>query len=173
VRTNVAPEHLFAAIRTEVASVDRNIPVFGLQTMDGYLAQTTEQSRLSMTMLGVFGALGLLLAALGIYGVLSYLVSLRTQEIGVRLALGATSRDVLRLIVGHGMSLTAIGSVIGLAAAWAVTRSMKALLFDLSPHDPATYATIVVILGIVAFLASYLPGRRATRVDPLIALRSE
>ena len=126
-----------------------------------------------MTLLGMFGALALALASLGIYGVLSYLVSRRTQEIGIRLALGATRGDVLRLIVGYGMTLAAAGIAIGLAASWAITRSLTSLLVGISPHDPATFAAIVAILGTIAFVASYLPGRRATRVDPVNTLRYE
>jgi putative ABC transport system permease protein len=173
VRTSVTPEGLVAAIRREVAAVDRNVPVFGVQTMDVALAQTTEQSRISMTLLGVFSALALLLATLGIYGVLSYLVSRRTQEIGIRLALGATSGAVLRTVVGYGMTLAAAGAVVGVAASWGLAQSMRALLFDLSPHDPATYIWMVAAIAAVALVASYLPARRATRVDPLVALRAE
>jgi putative ABC transport system permease protein len=173
VRTAVNPEGLVAAIRREVAAVDRNIPVFGVQTMEVALAQTTEQSRISMTLLGVFSGLALLLAVLGIYGVLSYLVSRRTQEIGIRLALGATPGAVLRLVVGYGMTLAGTGAVVGLAVSWGLAQSMRALLYDLSPHDPATYVGMVTVIAVVALLASYLPARRATQVEPLCALRAE
>jgi ABC-type antimicrobial peptide transport system permease subunit len=101
------------------------------------------------------------------------MVSTRTQEIGIRLALGATRGDVMRQVVGHGMTLAGIGAVVGVAAAWGITQSMRALLYDLSPHDPATYVWIVAVVAAVALVASYLPARRATRVDPLLALRAE
>jgi ABC-type antimicrobial peptide transport system permease subunit len=141
--------------------------------MERYVEQTTEQSRLSMTLLALFGGLALVLSSLGIYGVLSYLVSRRTQEIGIRLALGATRADVMRLIIGHGMWLAIGGIGIGLAASWAITRSLRTLLVGVSPHDPATFAAIAILLTAIAFVASYLPGRRATRVDPMITLRAE
>jgi len=172
-RTPLEPELLAASIRQSVSAIDRDIPVFGVQTMDAYVDSTLEQSRLSMTLLGLFGALALVLASLGIYGVLSYLVSRRTQEIGIRLALGATRGDVMRLIVGHGMTLAVDGIAIGLAASWVITRSLTSLLVGVSPHDPATFAAIVAILGAIAFAASYVPGRRATRVDPVNTLRYE
>ena len=124
-RTALEPEQLAASIRQAVSGIDRDIPVFCVQTMEGYVAQATEQSRLNMTLLALFGGLALVLSSLGIYGVLSYLVSRRTQEIGIRMALGATRGDVMRLIVGHGMALTATGIAIGLAASWAITRSLS------------------------------------------------
>jgi putative ABC transport system permease protein len=173
VRTALPAEQIAASIRQTVSSIDRDIPVFGIQTMDRYVDQTTEQSRLSMSLLALFGGLALVLSSLGIYGVLSYLVSRRTQEIGIRLALGATRGDVMRLIIGHGMGLAIAGIGIGLAASWAITRSLSALLVGVSPHDPATFAAIALLLTAIAFVASYLPGRRATRVDPIITLRAE
>jgi predicted permease len=172
-RTPLDPEQLASSIRQAVREIDRDIPVYGVQTMEAFVGRSMEQPRLSMTLLGMFGGLALVLAGLGIYGVLSYLVSLRTQEIGIRLALGATRGNVMRLIVGHGMTLAIAGIVIGLAAAWAVTRSLNSLLVGVSPHDPATFAGIVVLLAAIAFVASYLPGRRATSVDPVITLRYE
>jgi putative ABC transport system permease protein len=172
-RTTIEPERLAASIRREVAALDRDIPIYSVQTMDTYLTQNTEQSRLSVTLLSVFSALALVLAVLGIYGVLSYVVSLRSQEIGIRMALGATGNDVLRLIVGHGMLLAAAGIGLGLGASWGITKSLGALLFEVSPHDPATFASITLLLAAVAFVACYIPGRRATRVDPAITLRYE
>jgi putative ABC transport system permease protein len=172
-RTALEPEQVIAAVRQTVSRIDRDIPVFGLQTMEQYVAQATEQSRLSTALLALFAGLALVLSTLGIYGVLSYLVGRRTQEIGIRLALGATRGSVLRLVVGHGMRLAVVGIVIGLGAAWALTRLLSSLLFGVSPHDPATFAAIAAMLVAVAFLASYVPGRRATRVDPLETLRCE
>jgi putative ABC transport system permease protein len=173
VRTSLEPQAVAASIRREVAAIDRYIPIYGLQTMDAYLAQNTEQPRLSVMLLTGFGALALLLSVVGIYGVLSYSVSQRTQEIGIRMALGATRRNVLALVVGHGMLLTVAGIAIGLAASYAVTKSMTALLFQVSPHDPSTFAAIVLLLGAVALAASLLPGLRAARVSPIQALRYE
>ena len=172
-RTTLAPEQLAPSIRQAVSAIDRDIPVFGIRTMDTYVDAATELSRSSVTLLGLFGVLALVLASIGIYGVLSCLVSRRTQEIGIRLALGATRGDVLRLIVGHGLALAVGGIAIGLAASWAATRSLATLLVGVSPHDPATFAAIVAILGAIAFVASYLPGRRATRIDPIETLRYE
>jgi putative ABC transport system permease protein len=172
-RTALEPDLLAAAIRREIAAIDPNIPIYGLQTMERLLAQNTEQPRLTVMLLAGFGALALMLALVGIYGVLSYTVSSRTQEIGIRLALGATRGDVVRMVVGHGMRLACIGAVIGLAASLGLAQSMRALLSDLSPHDPATYVGMVIVIAAVALLASYLPARRATRVDPLQALRAE
>ena len=172
-RTALEPNLLAAAIRREIAAIDPDIPIYGLQTMERLVAQNTEQPRLTVMLLTGFGALALLLAIVGIYGVLSYMVSSRTQEIGIRLALGATRGDVVRMVVGHGMRLAGIGAVIGLAASLGLAQSMRALLYDLSPHDPATYVAMVTVIAAVALLASYLPARRATRVDPLQALRAE
>jgi putative ABC transport system permease protein len=172
-RTLLAPEQLAASIRQAVSSVDPQIPIFSVLTMEEYVGQATEQPRLNMTLLAVFGGLALVLASVGIYGVLSYIVGRRTPEIGIRLALGATRGDVMRLVVGHGMRLAIAGILIGLAAAWAVTRSLTSLLYGISPHDPATFAAIAAMLAAVALAASYVPGRRATRVDPMLALRAE
>ena len=172
-RTALEPEQLAASIRQAVRGIDPDIPVYGIQTMEQYVGQAMEQSRINMTLLGLFGGLALVLSSLGIYGVPSYVVSRRTQEIGIRMALGATRRDVMRLIVGHGMALTVAGIAIGLAASWAITRSLSTLLVGVSPHDPGTFAAIALLLATIAFVASYLPGRRATRVDPMITLRYE
>jgi putative ABC transport system permease protein len=173
VRTSVAPDTLAASIRREVAALDKDIPVYGVQTLTTFVDQTTETPRLSVELLAAFGVLALVLAVLGIYGVLSYLVSTRMREIGIRLALGATAGDVLRLVVGQGMAMAACGIAVGLLGAWLLTESLRKLLFEVSPHDATTYGGIVVILLTAALVASYLPGRRATRVDPATTLRSE
>jgi putative ABC transport system permease protein len=172
-RASIDPDALTASIRREVSAIDPDIPVYNVQTMRSYLAQSTEQPRLNVVLLGAFGILALLLAVVGIYGVMSYAVVQRTQEIGVRLALGASAGAVLRLIVGHGMALAGIGIAIGLGASWAVTKWLGAMLFAISPHDPLTFATLAMLLAIVAFVASYVPGRRATRVDPVVTLRAD
>jgi putative ABC transport system permease protein len=173
VRTALDPQALAGSLRRELAAIDRDIPLYGLQTMDGYLAQNTEQQRLSVVLLAGFSGLALILAVVGIYGVLSYTVSQRTHEIGIRLTLGATRRDVLALVVGDGMRLAMIGIVIGLVASYGVTDLMKALLFEVSPHDPATFVGLAALLIVVALVASTLPGLRATRVSPIDALRQE
>jgi putative ABC transport system permease protein len=172
-RTTLEPEEVIASVRAAVGQIDREIPIFGLQTMEQYVDQATEQSRLSMLLLTAFGLLALILAGLGIYGVLSYLIGRRTQEIGIRLALGATRGDVMRLVLGHGMRLVGAGIAIGAAIAWAATQALRSMLYGISPHDPATFAAIAALLAAVAFIASYLPGRRATCVDPVETLRAE
>ena len=160
-------------MRGVVAALDADVPVFSVQPMTAYVGQATEQPRLNVTLLMLFAALALALASLGIYGVLSYIVGRRTHEIGIRLALGATRADVLRLVIGQGMALAVAGIAIGIAAAWALTQLLRGLLFGVSPHDPATFAAIAALLAAVAFVASYLPARRATQVDPVETLRAE
>ncbi|HWO03112.1 MAG TPA: FtsX-like permease family protein, partial [Blastocatellia bacterium] len=137
------------------------------------LRQSLSQPRFSTVLLGLFACVALMLAAVGIFGVMSYVVTQRTHEIGIRMALGAQRRDVLKLVVGHGMRLTLIGLGIGLAASLALTRLMSSLLFAVSPTDPLTFVAISLLLVAVALLATYLPARRATKVDPMIALRYE
>jgi putative ABC transport system permease protein len=141
--------------------------------MEKTIDESLGTQRLSMTLLATLASLALILAAVGIYGVMSYTVSQRTHEIGIRLAIGAQPRDVFRLVLGHGMTLTLIGVVVGLMGAFGLTRLMTGMLFSVEPTDPATFAGIAVLLIGVALVACYLPGRRATRVDPLVALRYE
>jgi putative ABC transport system permease protein len=141
--------------------------------MDEYFARTLTSKRLMMLLLGLFAAVALTLAAVGIYGVMSYAVAQRTSEIGIRMALGAHPRDVLRLVVGQGMLLAISGLVLGLAASYWLTRVLEALLFGVSATDGGTFAGVATLLAAVAFLATWIPARRAARVDPLIALRYE
>ena len=137
------------------------------------MAESIWQPRLYATLFAVFAGGALILAVIGIYGVMAYLVVTRTHEIGVRIALGATTRDVLKLIVGRGMKLTAIGVLIGVSGAYALTRLMRGLLFNISATDPLTFVLISLLLSLAAFLACYIPARRATKVNPLVALRYE
>ena len=137
------------------------------------MAESIWQPRLYAMLFAVFAGGALVLAVIGIYGVMAYIVITRTHEIGIRMALGATARDVFKLIVGRGMKLTAIGLVIGVGGAFALTRLMRGLLFNISATDPITFVLISVLLAFAAFLACYIPARRATKVDPLVALRYE
>jgi ABC-type antimicrobial peptide transport system permease subunit len=143
------------------------------QTMDSIISDSLASQRFSMAVLGVFAMLALALASVGIYGVISYLVGQRTQEIGIRVALGANRSDVLRMVLGDGMKMTLIGVGIGLAAALGLTRLMASLLFGVSATDPLTFAAVAMLLSVVALAACYIPARRAMRVDPMVALRYE
>jgi putative ABC transport system permease protein len=166
---------LAAAIRKQVSAIDPNEPIKPVVPMDEAVSNTIAVAgrRYMMLLLGIFAAVALVIATVGIYGVVSYAVSQRTHEIGVRMALGAQAGDVLRMVIWRGMSLTLIGVALGLAAALALTRVLKNLLFEVSPTDPATFSVIALLLICVALIASYIPARRATMVDPLQALRHE
>jgi putative ABC transport system permease protein len=170
IRTMVAPLSIVGATRAVIQQVDPDQPISNIRTMDEVLGEETASRRLGMTLLTMFAALALLLATLGIYGVLAYFVVQHTQEIGVRMALGAQRRDILGLVVKRGMRLAVLGVMIGLGAAFALTRLMASLLFGVGTADPLTYATIALLLILVALFACYLPARRATKVDPMIAL---
>jgi putative ABC transport system permease protein len=173
VRAPGDPTNLTAAIRNEILKLDKDQPAGNIKTLNEYFSTSIAQQRFSMALLGVFAAVALVLAAVGIYGVLSYAVTQRTHEIGIRMALGAGQRHVLRLVVGQGMVLTVIGVAGGLVAAFALTRLMASLLFGVTATDAATYASVASTLFAVALLACYIPARRATKVDPLVALRYE
>jgi putative ABC transport system permease protein len=161
------------AMRDAVREADSTLPVFAIRTMEEYLERTLTSKRLMMVLLAVFAAVALTLAAVGIYGVMAYAVAQRTPEIGIRMALGAHPRDVLRLVVGQGMLLIICGVALGLAAAYWLTRLMETWLFGVSPTDSVTFAGVALLLGAVALLAIWIPARRAARVDPLVALRYE
>ncbi len=167
------PANLVSAMKSQIWSVDKDQPIFAIRTMEEILDRWLATRRFNMLLLGVFASLALVLAAVGIYGVISYTVSLRAREIGVRIALGASARDILRLVVGHGMFLTLLGVALGLAASFGLTRFLANLLFGVQPTDPLTFAGISLLLALVALAACYLPARRATKVDPLVVLRSE
>ncbi len=164
---------LATPIRNAVRSIDRKIPLAAVQTMSAVVSDATAESRFYLTLLAAFASIAVTLAAVGIYGVMSYSVSRRTHEIGIRIALGADPSSVLRLIVRQGMTLAVIGGAIGIVGAYALTRLMAGLLFGVSPTDPATFVAVAAILCTVAFAASAIPARRATRIDALIALRSD
>jgi putative ABC transport system permease protein len=173
VRTSVAPASIAAAVRREVLAVDRDQPIDKVATLEEWIANSLSKRRFSAQMLTLFGALGITLAMIGIYGVLSYAVSRRNHEIGIRMALGAQTRDVIRLVLRQGMTLTALGLAIGLALAMSLTRLFASMLYQVPSTDPATFAGMTAALAAVAFLASYLPARRASRVDPLRSLKQE
>lgn len=172
VRANRAPESLVPVLREVVRSLDPQVPL-NVRTLDQIFSSSLDQRRFSLVIFGFFGATALLLAALGIYGVMSYAVAQRTQEIGIRMALGATINNVLTLVLRNGMSLVLIGAVVGLAGAYAITRVLSSLLFEVTPTDLATFAAVPAVLIVVALLACFIPARRATKVDPLVALRYE
>jgi putative ABC transport system permease protein len=167
------PEKLVPAIRERIWSVDKDQPITNIQTMEAAVSASVAQPRFRTVLLGTFAALGTVLALIGIYGVVSYAVSMRTREIGVRVAMGAQRSDVLGLVIGHGLILAGIGVAIGLAAAFALMRFLTSLLYGVNAKDPATYAVVAAILTAAAIAACVIPARRATRVDPLVALRHE
>jgi putative ABC transport system permease protein len=173
VRTKGDPEEIVGSLLNEMRALNKDVPLFSVQTMSERIGGQLAADRMIAVLLSVFGGGALLLAAIGIYGVMGYAVAQRTHEIGIRLALGAEQRDILRLIVGQGMVLIAIGAGIGLAITLAATQVLKSLLFGVSATDPLTFASVIVVLVGVALLACYLPARRATKVDPLEALRYE
>jgi putative ABC transport system permease protein len=173
VRTTGEPMSAVAAMRAAVRSVDPDVPLAQINTMEALIEGTTGSRRFSMLLLGGFAALAMILASIGLYGVMSYMVTQRSRELGVRVALGANTRDVLGLVLGQGAKLAFAGVAIGLVASFAVTRVMTRMLFDVSATDPVTFVVISLLLIAVALLASYLPARRATKVDPIVALRAE
>jgi putative ABC transport system permease protein len=173
VKTEVDPASLAATVRKTVWEIDKDQPVSNIRTMEDILLASIARQRFSMLLLAIFAAVALILAAVGIYGVMSYSVAQRTREIGIRMALGAQTGTVLKLAVGYGLKLVAAGTVIGLIAAFALTRLMSTLLFGVTATDPATFTLISLLLIGVAAVASYIPARRATKVDPIIALRYE
>jgi putative ABC transport system permease protein len=173
VRTKPDPLKVVSAIQERIWSVDKNQPITAIQTIDARIAAVNATSRSQSLLLGIFGGLGFILALVGVYGVMSYLVSLRTREIGIRMALGAEPGQVLRLVIAHGLKLTLTGVFIGVASGLVVTRFMRSFLFGISATDPLTFASIAVVLTLVALAACFIPAWRAMSVDPLVALRHE
>jgi predicted permease len=173
VRTSMEPKALTAAIEHEFLAFDGQLPVSKVRTMEQVIAESTARQDFNMLLLTIFAATALLLAAIGIYGLMSYSVEQRTQEIGIRIALGAGSQDMLRLVIVQGLRLAGIGMAIGLAAAFGLTRLLSSLLFGVKTTDPIAFGAVVVTLATVAGIATYIPARRATRIDPVIALRYE
>ena len=172
-RTDGDPAALASAVRGAIAEIDHAQPIYDMQTLEQLVAKSLGQRRFTLMLMLLFGVIALVLSAVGIYGVMAFAVTQRTQEIGIRMALGARTIDVLKLVVGSGMYLAAIGVILGLVGAFAITRLMTSLLFGVSPTDVATFVLVSAGLLLVALLACYLPARRATKVDPLIALRYE
>jgi predicted permease len=173
IRTNARPESLEEPVRKEVQAVDPNLPVFGVRTLDSVVSESLASRRFAMRVIAFFAATALLLAGVGIYGVMAYFVSQRTREIGIRVALGAAPGHISRLILGRGMALTAAGIAIGIIGAAALTRFLATLIFGVAPMDPLTFVMGAAVLAGVALAACYIPARRAMRVDPMVALRYE
>jgi len=173
VRAGGDPLSLVAAVKNAIYAVDKDQPVFKVITMEKLAAESITLRRVSMLLVGGLSALALILAAIGIYGVMSYTISQQRREIGLRLALGAQASDVLKLVIAEGMKPALFGMIIGLLASFALTRLIKGLLFGVSATDPATFIVISTLLGGVALVACWIPARRATKVDPMIALRCE
>jgi putative ABC transport system permease protein len=172
-RTAADPHQETAALRSAVAEIDPNQPLVKVRTMEENMASTAAQPRFRTWLIGIFAALALALAGIGVYGVMSYTVTQRTNEIGIRVTLGAQPGDVFRIVVGEGLRLALIGVGCGLIAALALTRVLRGFLYSVSPYDPITFAGVAILLAMVGLAASFFPARRATRVDPMVALRYE
>jgi putative ABC transport system permease protein len=172
-KTSNDPRALINTVTREVQSMDAELPVFNARTMDEYVSSSVAAPRFNTTLLAIFASVALVLTVIGLYGVMSYSVAQRTNEIGIRMALGAQTSDVLRLIVKDGAKIVAIGLLLGVGGALALTRLLETLLFGVTTRDPLTFVSIATLLSLVAMLACYIPAWRATRVDPLEALRCE
>ena len=173
VRAEKDPAALAAGLREAVKAADPDVPLYSVRTLAEIVSDRTAQRRLAVMLISVFAGVALLLAAIGIYGVMSYAVAQRTQEIGIRMALGAERQDILRMVLRHGSMMAVTGVGIGLVTALGLARLITSLLFQVSATDPPTFSVVPVVLVAVALLACYIPARRATRVDPLVALRDQ
>jgi putative ABC transport system permease protein len=173
IRTAVEPLSLTEPVRQAIWKVDADQPMWKIRTVEFLVDRSKADRKFLMALMGIFASLALVLTIIGLYGVISYLVNQRTQEIGIRMALGAQMRDILRMVLRQGMTLVLTGVALGLAAAWLLTRLMASLLYKVSATDPLTFAGFALLLTLVALLACYIPARRATKVDPLVALRYE
>ena len=173
VRTATAPESAAPDVRAAIREIDPDLPVYNVQTMAARLAESLAPRRFSMLLLSLFASLALGLSLIGTYGVIAGLVSQRTRELGIRMALGATPREARALVVREGLTLVLVGLAIGLTGAFLLSRSLRGLLFGVPPADPLTFAAIAIILGATGVLASYLPARRAARIDLVEALRAD
>jgi putative ABC transport system permease protein len=173
IRTAQDPISVANSVRAKVFAMDRNQPVYGVRTMDEVVSTSVEQPRLSLDLLGLFAALAFGLAAIGVYGVIAFAVSQRKQELGIRIALGATSREIRRMVIGQGARLALAGVAIGLASAVYLARFMAPLLYGVETHDPVTFAVVPALLIGVTLAAAWIPATRATRVDPIEALRHQ
>src|SRR2546423_316910 len=171
VRTASDPKAFIESIRREILTIDPEQPIYDVSSMVDVVSRSVFLPRISMLLLGAFALTALLLAVVGIYGVVSYSVTQRTRELGVRMALGAAAGDTLRLVLGRSLRLVAAGTICGLVASFAVTRVMSGLLYDVSPLDPLVFGGVSVLLAAAGLVASLVPARRATRVDPIVALR--
>jgi putative ABC transport system permease protein len=173
VKSRIELASLTSSIRSVLTSIDRNQPISSISTMDQLVQDSVGSRRGTLILLGLFSALALVLAGIGVYGVISYSVAQRTQEIGIRMALGAGHEDVMKMILLQGARIASTGLIIGMLAAFVLTRYLEKLLFSVSPGDPATLAMVALVLALVALLACYIPARRTLRVDPMTALRYE
>ena len=173
VRTNGVPRSLIPTLRNEIQNMDATLPLYDIKTLTEHMNIPLFPARMAANVLGSFGVLALVLAAIGIYGVMSYVVAGRTREIGLRMALGAQLRQVRQLILRQGMMLAGIGLILGLAVVFVLARFLTSMLYGVSPSDPVTFLGISFLLAMVALLACYLPARRAARIDPMIAIREE
>jgi putative ABC transport system permease protein len=173
VRGDLPASSLSRSVEDVVRDLDANLPIANMKTLDQIVSASVADRRFYMLLIGLFAAVALVLAAVGIFGVMSYAVTQQTREIGIRMALGADRRDVVRMVLRHAGLLILSGLVVGVGLALAAGRALSSMLFDLSPGDPATLAAVAALLATIALVASYLPARRATRIDPVIALRAE
>jgi putative ABC transport system permease protein len=174
IRTSVSdPSTLTSAVRKELAGMDSAIPLTSVRVFEDYVSRSLARPRFDALLLSIFAGTALILTAIGIYGVMAYSVAQRTNEIGIRIALGAAQSNIFRLVIGRAMALVAISVVIGLVGAFAATRLLNSLLFGVGAWDPTTFSSIVILMSLVAFLAAWLPARRAMKVDPIVALRTE